>query len=175
MEKGFPFDGVRLEHARISINKAVQPPFPILAHPAISPFSLLNKAMPRAQFTLNSFSRTWRIVRGEFRLDKPSLGHLCPKGSGGTDQVSETQATETPCAKLQEVPPYKALTVYALIPVFGYHNTIMCALLCYAQFKRHSPLYATKPHYRSTCRVIAGGTHDSNGQEKAAHPTIERV
>jgi hypothetical protein len=142
MEKGFPFDGVRLEHARISINKAVKVPFPILAHPAISPFSLLNKAMPRAQFTLNSFSRTWRIVRGEFRLDKPSLGHLCPKGSGGTDNVSETQATETPCAKLQEVPPYKALGMNAFIPVFGYHNTIMCASLCYAQFKRHSPVYA---------------------------------
>jgi hypothetical protein len=26
-----------------------------------------------------------------------------------------------------------------------------------------------------TYRVIAGGTHASNGQEKAAHPTIERV
>ena len=131
MEKGFPFDGVRLNDARISINKAVQPPFPILAHPAISPFSLLNKAMPRAQFALNPFSSTWRIVRGELRLDKPSLGHLCLKGSGDTDKVSETQATETPCAKLQEVPPHKALSMNALIPVFGYHDTIMFALLCY--------------------------------------------
>lgn len=131
MEKGFPFDGVRLEHARISINKAVQPPFPILAHPAISPFSLWNKAMPRAQFTLNRFSSMGRIVRGELRLDKPFLGHLCLKGSGGTDEMSETQATETPCAKLQEVPPHKALSMNALISVLGYHDTIMYVFLCY--------------------------------------------
>jgi hypothetical protein len=119
MEKGLPFDGVRLEHARISINKAVQPPFTILAHSAISPFSLWNKAMPRAQFTLNPFFPAWRIVRGELRPDKPFLGHLCLKGSGGTDEVSETQATETPCTKLQEVPPHKAITVNALIRVLG--------------------------------------------------------
>ena len=120
MEKGFPFDGVGLEHARVSINKAVQPPFPILSYPAISPFSLWNKATPRAQFTLDLSSPTWRIVRGELRLDKPFLGHLCLKGSGGTDEVSETKATETPCAKLQEIPPHKALFVNALIPVFGF-------------------------------------------------------
>ena len=120
MEKGLPFDGVWFDDARISINKAVQPPFPILAHPAISPFSLWNKATPRAQFTLDLSSATWRIVRGELGPDKAFLGHLCLEGSGGTDEVSQTQATETPRAKLQEVPPHKALSVNAFIPVFGF-------------------------------------------------------
>jgi hypothetical protein len=125
MEKGFPFDGVWLEHTRITINKAVQPPFPILSYPTISPFSLCNKATPRAEFTLDLSTPTRRMVRGELSPDKPFLGHLCLKGSGGTDKVSETQATETPRAKLQEVPLGQAEPTNFVIPVFVLHHTMI--------------------------------------------------
>jgi hypothetical protein len=45
--------------------------------------------------------------------------------------VSETQATETPCAKPQEVPPHNAVSVNAFIPGFGFHAAIIVTLPCY--------------------------------------------
>ncbi len=73
--------------ARIPISKAIIFSFPILTHPAKSPFSHRDSAMPGAELTLNLSSGKGSKIRRKLWLNEALLNDLSLRGCGKTEET----------------------------------------------------------------------------------------
>jgi len=104
MQKGFLFNGVQMNDARIPVHQAVIFPSPILTDSTKTPSPLGNTAPPGTQFTLDLPPLQGSKIGGEPCLNEAFFGHLSPQGFRKTEEVSEVESTETRPANLQEFP-----------------------------------------------------------------------